>query len=128
MERKLISTGILFIFIGIALSAIGAHGLKNLVEADKIDSFKTGAHFLIYNGLGLMLIGALKDKFEFKVKLHYRYITAGTLLFSVSIFLLVLFPVWNIPNKYLGPITPLGGIFMLFGWLTLFIKYVRVKK
>lgn len=128
MERKFIATGILFVFLGIAFAAFGAHGLKELVTVEKIDSFKTGAHFFIYNGLGLMVLGALKDKFEFKMKLHYRNITGGTLLFSISLFLLVLFPVWGLETKYLGPITPIGGALMLFGWLTLFIKYIRLNR
>jgi uncharacterized membrane protein YgdD (TMEM256/DUF423 family) len=127
MERTLILYGILFVFLGIALGAFAAHGLESMkVDAERIESFKVGVNYLLYSGFGLMILAGIRERFDFEMKLHFRSIFFGTILFSGSIFLLVLLPVMGFaPPKFIGPITPVGGFMMLVGWFTLFVKYLR---
>lgn len=127
MERSFILYGILFVFLGIAFGAFAAHALESMnVDPPKIESFKVGVSYLFYSGFGMMIIGGIREKFEFQLKLHFRTILFGTLFFCGSIFLLTLMPLIGYDlAKYLGPITPIGGVLMLVGWFTLFVKYLR---
>jgi uncharacterized membrane protein YgdD (TMEM256/DUF423 family) len=127
MERKFILFGLLFVTLGIGIGAFAAHGLKSLnVTPEQIESFRVGVDYLFYSGLGLMTIGAIRQHFDFIMKLHFRMIVFGTILFSGSIFLLTILPLLDIQvAKVLGPITPIGGLMMILGWFTLFAKYLR---
>lgn len=127
MDRKLIITGLTFISIGILLGAFASHGLKtNGVFPEKIESFQTGVRYLFYQGFGLLILVPLQAKFNFTFKTQYRQIMWGTILFSLSIFLLVLFPLIGLNiNKYFAPVTPVGGILIFLGWFSILMKYLR---
>lgn len=127
MSQKLFLAGLIFIFISITLGAFAAHGLESMnVATDQIESFEVGVRYLFYNGLGMMAIAGFYDKLDFTLKPQYRGILWGTIIFSSSIFGLVLLPQLNIDiNKFLGPVTPIGGLIMIFGWFTLMVKYMR---
>jgi uncharacterized membrane protein YgdD (TMEM256/DUF423 family) len=127
MERSFILAGILFVFLGIFLGAFAAHGLSTAgLEQGKIESFKVGVDYLFYSGFGMMIIGGLRERFDFMMKFHFRMILFGTILFSGSIFILAVAPLidWEL-GKFLGPITPIGGTMMILGWFSLFVKYLR---
>jgi uncharacterized membrane protein YgdD (TMEM256/DUF423 family) len=129
-DKKFILIGLIFIVLGIMLGAMGAHYLETIGITDgQIKSFSVGTSYLFYNGLGMLAIAGISDKFDFELMAPFRSITWGTILFSGSIFGLVLLPVAGIEvNKFLGPITPIGGVVMIFGWLVLLIKYLRTYK
>lgn len=127
MERSFILVGILFVFLGILFGAFASHGLSAAgLEQDKIDSFKVGVDYLFYSGFGMMIIGGLRERFDFMMKFHFRMILFGTILFSGSIFILAVAPLidWEL-GKLLGPTTPIGGSMMILGWFSLFVKYLR---
>lgn len=130
MSKKFILVGLIFVLFSIALGAMGAHYIEKIgVVGDDLESFHTGVRYLFYNGLGMLAIAALEDKFDFNMKLHFRSILWGTVMFSLSIFLLVLLPQFNIEiNKYIGPITPIGGLIMIYGWFTLLVKFLRTYR
>lgn len=127
MEKKLIFVGLLFVFIGILLGAFAAHGLESAgVEAKQIASFEVGVRYLFITGLGFLAIAGIRSHFDFLLKLNFRSILWGTVLFSGSIFLLVLLPLMGVSaQKIIGPITPIGGGLMLIGWFSLLVKFVR---
>lgn len=127
IARKFVLIGLIFVLISIILGALGAHYIEKIgVEGDQLDSYNTGVRYLFYNGLGSLAIAALEERFDFNLKLHYRSILWGTVLFSGSIFLLVLLPIAGVEiNNYVGPITPIGGLIMIYGWFTLTVKYIR---
>ncbi|KAJ7597141.1 hypothetical protein C8J56DRAFT_919323 [Mycena floridula] len=108
-------TGCIITSIGIMAGAFGAHGIRKQsgITERQMDAWKTASSYAIYNGLGLMLV-SLHPKFA-----HHKFagpaIAAGTSLFSGSIMALVL----NENLKFLGPITPIGGVFMIAGYLSL---------
>lgn len=127
MTRKFITTGLFFIVFGIILGALAAHGLKKIgIKNEQIESFEVGVRYLFYNGIGFLAIAGIRKHIDFLLKLHYRSIMWGTILFSGSIFLMVVLPVLEISiNDILGPITPIGGVLMIIGWGTLLIKHLR---
>lgn len=127
MEKNFITSGLIFITLGILIGAFAAHGLDNAgVEQEKQDSFQVAIRYLFYNGIGMLALAGVRDKFDFTLKFNYRTIFFGTIFFSGSIFALVLLPLIDIHlTSIIAPITPLGGILMALGWATLVVKYVR---
>lgn len=128
--KKLVLAGLIFILLSIVLGALGAHYIEKIgVVGEDLDSFNTGVRYMFYNGLGMMVIASLESRFDFSLKLNFRSILWGTVLFSLSIFLLVLSPRLGLDiNKYLGPITPIGGLIMIYGWFSLLVKYLRTYR
>ncbi len=128
MERKLISVGIAFVFLGIVLGALASHSLPNLgVEEEGLTSFEVGVRYLWITGLAFLALAGIKEKLDFELKLNFRSIMWGTILFSGSIFILVLAPhILQVDlKKYLWFVTPFGGILMVLGWFSLFVKHLR---
>lgn len=129
-NKKLIIVGLIYIPLGIILGAMGAHYLETIgVPADKINSFEVGVRYLLYTGIAFLALAGIVDKFSFRIRTTFRLVMWGSILFSGSIFGLTLLPVFGIENvKILGPITPLGGVLMIVGWLILLVKFLRTYK
>ncbi|UOH80748.1 hypothetical protein LQV05_003405 [Cryptococcus neoformans] len=109
--------------IGISSGAFGSHGLRNLsppLTERQISSFSTASSYLIYNGLALLAIsfhpgfavGSATRRYKFAAGM----IVGGAVAFSGSIFALVL---GRDRFRQLGPVTPLGGVAMIAGYLAL---------
>ena len=127
MERKLISLGLGMLTLAIILGAYAAHGLESRgIEEKAIKSFETGVRYIMYTSFGFLLLSQLQQRFDFEIKSQFRQILWGTVLFSLSIFALVLSPLFSLDVKsIMGPLTPIGGGIMIIGWAGIFIKYIR---
>lgn len=117
--------GIICIVIAIIFGAFGAHALKEKISAEKLLSFETGVRYLMYHGLAFLILG-FQDKFPIG-KTIILFLILGITLFSGSIFLLSLSDYWQINFKFLGPITPLGGLSLIVGWVIFAFKIVKNK-
>ena len=128
MKNKLITTGIILIVTSIILGAFGAHALEKLVSENKLRSFEVGIKYQMYQGLGMLVLASLFNSLSFSLKLVYRFQLIGILLFSLSIYGLVLTPLVGINLKMLfGPLTPIGGLLMIIGWFLLLLKHLKIK-
>lgn len=128
MKNKLISTGIIIIVTSIILGAFGAHALEKVVNEEKLRSFEVGIKYQMYQGLGLLVLASLFNSFSFSLNLVFRLQLIGIILFSLSIYGLVLTPLIGINLKMLfGPLTPIGGLLMIIGWIILLIKHIKTK-
>ena len=103
-------------FLGVALGAFGAHGLKTKVAPELLATWNTGVLYHLVHALGLILIGILCQLLPEVplVKKAGWFIVAGVVLFSGSLYFLVLSDV-----RAFGMITPLGGVSFLVGWALL---------
>lgn len=106
--------GSLSAFIGVALGAFGAHGLKTRVAPEMLTVWQTGVQYHLVHALGLVLIGVLCQLMPETSLIRSAgwMLLIGTILFSGSLYLLVLSDI-----RALGMITPLGGVAFLIGWL-----------
>ncbi len=110
-------------FLAVVLGALGAHGSVHdaLVANGKLDSWEVGVRYHLPHAIllyGLAMMGGSGGK---RLSRAWLSLFIGLLLFSGSIYLLALFG-W----KWLGPVTPLGGLLLMIGWLQLaFIKWQR---
>lgn len=109
--------GPILLALGIVLGALGAHAFAPHLEASALESYKTG---VLYH-LIISLVLLQSDRFS-RPKLTTALFAAGVLLFSGSIYLLALDEWMGISLSILGPITPLGGLLMIAGSLSLLLR------
>ncbi|MEN8857637.1 MAG: DUF423 domain-containing protein [Flavobacteriaceae bacterium] len=115
--------GSFFGFLAIILGAFGAHLLKKKLSQDQLQSFETGVKYQMYHAIVLLLLGFnLNDTLSIDNYIVNAFIV-GIVLFSFSIYGLVLSSYKERKLKFLGPITPLGGLFLAAGWLLLLYKF-----
>ena len=122
-----IGLGGLFGGVSIVLGAFGAHSLKTQLTEKKLATFHTATDYLGYHALGLITIGiiiiVLKGENAKKLKRSAIWIVVGIVFFCGSLYGLV----FDGP-RFLGPITPLGGLSFMIGWLTLAINLLKFSK
>lgn len=108
--------------IAVALGAFGAHGLKNSVSIQQLEWWQTATLYWFIHGLGLLLVGIL-------IRLNYTTQTTawllqiGALIFAGSLYAMTL----GAP-RWLGAITPIGGMLMIVGWLWLAVSTFRLGR
>jgi uncharacterized membrane protein YgdD (TMEM256/DUF423 family) len=111
-----IITGAAFGLLAIVFGAFGAHALKKVLTEDKLASFEVGVRYQTYSALFLLVLGFNADFNHTLLVWAYCLVTIGTLLFSFSIYLLALSVYLDKNFRFLGPVTPLGGLLMILGW------------
>jgi uncharacterized membrane protein YgdD (TMEM256/DUF423 family) len=98
-------------FLAVAFGAFGAHGLAGMIDEHSIDVFKTGAQYQMYHALALLALGGMHSDGSDPRSVPGWAFVIGTVLFSGSLYLLAL-----TDAKWLGAITPLGGLSFMVGW------------
>lgn len=127
MNKKIVLTGLAFGILAIILGAFGAHGLKQFLSVEQLSSFEVGVKYLMFHALFLLFVSNTNFVAE-KEKKQVFYLTLfGTLFFSGSIFLLTTKNVTGINFKFLGPVTPIGGLLLIGAWFWLFNKILTKK-
>jgi uncharacterized membrane protein YgdD (TMEM256/DUF423 family) len=120
--------------IAVALGAMGAHFLKlklgsGLFTETNLQTFETAIKYQIYHSITLLVVALLADKFNQKLiqKAGYCFMT-GIILFSGSLYLLSTAGLMGFTNvRWLGPITPIGGLFFITGWLLIAFSGIKKK-
>ncbi len=125
MNRKIVITGVVFGLLAVIIGAFGAHGLKGLVSEAAVDSFETGVRYQMYHALLLLWLGSYSKISEAGKKWAYYSIVTGILLFSFSIYGLATDSLTPIPFKSVAFITPIGGFFLILGWILMGYRVFR---
>lgn len=126
MNHSAIIFGAIFGFLAIFLGAFGAHLLQKKLTKEQLQSFETGVKYQMYHAIVLLVLGfQLNTKVTIDKYIVYSLII-GVVLFSFSIYGLVISSANNKKLKFLGPITPLGGLFLALGWGLLIYKYAII--
>lgn len=124
MNNIVIITAALLGSLAIILGAFGAHAFKKILPSEKLESFEVGVRYQMYTAITLLILG-LNFSFEYQSeRIAFYLITLGTLLFSTSIYFLAFAAYWKKNLKFLGPITPLGGLLMIAGWVAIIIRFL----
>ena len=121
MQRSFLKLGALSAAVCVALGAFGAHALKQLIPEKGLAIFETGVRYQFYHSIALLLAGILYKEFINKYLIWSGYLFCwGIVFFSGSLYLLSLPDVANHPAlKWIGAVTPLGGVCFIAGWLLL---------
>ncbi|WP_076547920.1 DUF423 domain-containing protein [Maribacter ulvicola] len=116
MKKTILSTACLFGMLAVLFGAFGAHGLKNLVDAQAVATFETGVRYQIYHAFFLFALGLLPYEYVKSKKTIYICTVLGVVLFSFSIYLLSLNSLVAFDFKVIGIVTPIGGLFLIVAW------------
>lgn len=129
MRKTFLRIGSLMAFFAVALGAFGAHGLKALISPERLEIYQTGVTYQFYHSLGILLVALM---------IHYRktsflayagwLFTIGIFFFSGSLYLLAIRDWAGFQASWLGPITPIGGVLFLAGWLMVFSSTFQDRK
>ena len=139
LDKNIMLTAAILGAVTIAIGAFGAHGLKELVDEDAIRTFETGVRYQMYHVLALLVLGSwgtfgsseageIDSRVASTKKWVYRLFCLGILFFSGSIYFLALNEVLPFSVKFLGPVTPMGGLLFVIGWLRLAFGIIKIKK
>ncbi|MDB4859771.1 DUF423 domain-containing protein [Candidatus Marinimicrobia bacterium] len=115
-------SGSIFSMLSVILGAFGAHYLKNTLSEYSLSIFQTGVFYQFVHSLGILFIALLSHSLDnINLNLSIWFFISGIFLFSGSLYLLALTDV-----KWLGAITPIGGMFFILGWFSLIIKSFKI--
>ena len=127
MNRTILLTGTIMGMVAIVLGAFGAHGLEKLVDKDAVDTFETGVRYQMYHALFLLFLALYNGIAEKTKKMVFVSVLLGVILFSCSIYLLALNDVTTFDFKVIGFLTPIGGVFMILGWMLLGYRIIKSR-
>jgi uncharacterized membrane protein YgdD (TMEM256/DUF423 family) len=128
-QRYLLMVAAFLGALSVALGAFGAHGLKSRLAPEQLQVFETGVRYMFYHVLAMFLLAVFPNQSE----MHYityaaLFFMAGILFFSGSLFLLSCRDILGIVSwKWLGPVTPVGGLFFVLGWISIMMHAIRMK-
>jgi uncharacterized membrane protein YgdD (TMEM256/DUF423 family) len=117
MDRLFFSLGSLSALIAVGAGAFGAHGLRSRITPDLLAVFETAARYQMYHALALLAVAWAATRWPgpWPARAGWLFV-AGTVLFSGSLYILALSGV-----RWLGAVTPLGGVAFLAGWACLLL-------
>jgi uncharacterized membrane protein YgdD (TMEM256/DUF423 family) len=115
MPKIFFLLGCTFSFLGVALGAFGAHALKQKLSLDMLQVFEVGVRYQMYHAFALFVVAWAMHAWNLNgAGASGWWFTAGILLFSGSLYALAFSGL-----RWLGAITPIGGVCFLIGWLWL---------
>jgi uncharacterized membrane protein YgdD (TMEM256/DUF423 family) len=121
MDRLFFGVGALSGLISVAAGAFGAHALRARLTPEYLAVFETAARYQMYHALGLLAVGWAVTRWPGPLPVWAGWLfLAGTVLFSGSLYILALSG-----TRWLGAVTPLGGVAFLAGWFCLMVSAVR---
>jgi uncharacterized membrane protein YgdD (TMEM256/DUF423 family) len=122
MVRLFLTVGGAFAFLGVAAGAFGAHALENRISVEMLSAFEVGVRYQMYHAFALIVTAWLQSQWPSMISIISGWLfILGVILFSGSLYLLSL-----VGLAWVGPITPLGGLAFLFGWLLMVLAAFKV--
>lgn len=115
--------GALFGMLSIVFGAFGAHLLQKKLTSEALQNFETGVKYQMYHALVLLIIGFHFHETTTLISWIVGAFIIGTILFSFSIYGLVLSSMIGKKIRILGPITPIGGLCLVLGWILLLVSF-----
>jgi uncharacterized membrane protein YgdD (TMEM256/DUF423 family) len=123
MGKSFITIGACLGFLAVAAGAFGAHILRSRLTPDDLVTFEIAARYQMYHALAIILVGSLLTRASVPLLNSSGWLFFyGSLVFSGSLYLLS----WT-GIRWLGALTPIGGILLLCGWACLFLASLGIK-
>jgi uncharacterized membrane protein YgdD (TMEM256/DUF423 family) len=128
MNKRIILTASIFGILAVILGAFGSHGLKGKIESSDLGVWKTAVEYQFYHVFALIFLSSFSRFHSRLINIASYAFTLGIVLFSGSLYILSTKAINNISwTSYLGPVTPIGGILFIIGWLCLFLSTLKNK-
>lgn len=113
--------GFILLALAVMIGAFGAHALKSMVAAEQVSTFETGVRYHFYHAFGILILQFIPSgaRYVNRTKWAARFFLVGIIFFSGSLYLLAMAEPMGIESlkKVIGPITPIGGLFFISGWI-----------
>ncbi len=124
MSKLFLSIGAINAALAVMLGAFGAHGLKRKLGTDMLEIFETGVQYHFYHALGLLAVGLVAYHYPETGYLKWSgwLMLAGIVIFSGSLYVLSISGV-----RWLGAITPIGGISFIAAWVLLLVAIITAN-
>jgi len=124
ISKRFLIMACLLMATAVSLGAFGAHGLKKIITPDMLSVYQTGVQYQFYHALGLLGVAFIAHVNSTKlVNMAGNLMFTGVMIFSGSLYLLVILNI-----KWLGAITPIGGVLMVISWVLLAWSVFRSNK
>lgn len=122
MEKTFLVIGAVLGALAVAIGAFGAHGLKAMVTPDLLANFETGARYHMYHALAIVAVALVIARYPAAslAPVAGWLFLAGIVIFSGSLYLMALTGM-----RWLGAITPIGGVALIGGWVCLALSVAR---
>lgn len=128
MSRRILLTAALMAAIAVVLGAFGAHGLKKVLDASELEIWAKGVEYQFYHAFALLFLSQWKTEQKKLQNLAYWFFSLGILFFSGSLYLLSTRILLDLSFvRFIGPVTPVGGLLFILGWCSLFLAALRSK-
>lgn len=124
MKDLILISGASYAALAVIFGAFGAHALKKILPVDLLNSFETGVRYQMYHALALLLFGSALYSGSSLQQISAWCFLLGTFLFSFSIYGLCLSAARGRKFRFLGPVTPLGGLLLVLGWVFLLASFL----
>jgi len=127
MNKRIILTAAFFGALAVVLGAFGAHSLKSTVSTASLLIWQKGVEYQFYHTFALLFLSTFARYKNKLIGLAFLFFTLGIVLFSGSLYLLALKDSFQFSVSFLGPVTPIGGLFFILGWISLFLAALKDK-
>lgn len=125
MKELVLTLGGILGTLAVIFGAFGAHALKRKLSEDQLKSFETGVKYQMYHAIILILIGIIFPFLNISQVIMAWCFLIGIIFFSFSIYGLILSSAKGKKLIFLGPVTPIGGLFLVIGWILLTYNLAR---
>lgn len=125
MNKQIILTASFFGVLAVILGAFGAHGLEGKISEYHLGTWKTANEYQFYHTFALLFLSTFSRAKSQSIRISFIAFTIGIVLFSGSLYLLSIKTLLGIDIPLLGPITPIGGLCFIIGWIGLFVAAVK---
>ncbi|WP_316798287.1 DUF423 domain-containing protein [Pedobacter frigidisoli] len=128
MNKRIILTASFFGFVAVLLGAFGAHGLKALIDGPALEIWQKGVDYQFYHTFALLYLSTFARYRNKLINIAYFCFTFGVILFSGSLYLLATRSILKLDFvNLIGPVTPIGGLLFVLGWVMLFFAAFKDK-
>ncbi len=128
MNKRIILTAAFFGALAVILGAFGAHSLKKIVTPDSLAIWQKGVEYQFYHTFALLYLSTFARYKHKLISIAFVLFTLGIILFSGSLYVLALKDSYTLSlSAVLGPLTPIGGLCFISGWICLFFAALRDK-
>jgi len=127
MNKTILISAAFLGLLSVVFGAFGAHGLKDIISGESIQTFETGVRYQMYHAILLLFVGSSPYVSAKNKKACYFLILVGILFFSGSIYGLATNTLTSFDFKTIAFITPLGGFLLILSWLVLGAGFLKMK-
>lgn len=127
MNKRIILTAAFFGALAVVLGAFGAHSLKTLISSSALEIWQKGVEYQFYHVFALLYLSTFARYKNKLIGFAFVFFTLGIVLFSGSLYVLALKDAYHLSVSFIGPITPVGGLCFILGWISLFLAALKDK-